>query len=343
MELSVKFHPVGEFSLDIQIKHQSSNTFIGLTGPSGAGKSTLLRCLAGLESQARVSGKWQSFDWATARVGLVFQDSLVFPHLSVGQNLLLAADFARKQSHNFDEVVSGCRCHHLLSRMPASLSGGEAQRVALARAVLNAPDILLLDEPVSALDSHSRHDILSYLRRLSAAGLPMLLVSHDLTDLSVYCPSLLYVEEGRIIYHGPTGKVLDQIYQGKTAITASRFGLLHGDVVTVHNYGLVEFCCEGQTLYAEHPFVHNNAVTLSIRAEAVTIDRELSATTSAANSFICTVQAVTPEDSGHYQVTLTCGETLLYARLNVIAFNQLQLHPGEAVAARFATHSFHTS
>ena len=340
MEFTVSFQPGPDFGLDVQIPTPGREPFIGLTGPSGAGKSTLLRCLAGLEDQAIVSGSWQSLGWAEARVGLVFQESLLFPHLSVKQNLLLATSYSREHTYQFDDVVTGCQCHHLLHRMPASLSGGEAQRVALARAILNGPDILLLDEPVSALDTHTRHAILSYLRRLATAGLPMILVSHDLSDLSVYCPSLIYIEAGRCVFYDSTVKVLEEVYQHRKITSASRFGVLRGPVIATHSEGLVEFCCEGQSLFAEYPFIHNEEVALSIGEAAVTIDREWNAATSATNCFVCMVEVLKPEDNGHFQVCLSCGQTRLYARLNKIAQAQLNLQPGEQVAARFATHSF---
>ncbi|WP_269749799.1 TOBE domain-containing protein [Salinimonas marina] len=123
-------------------------------------------------------------------------------------------------------------------------------------------------------------------------------------------------------------------------MATTRFGLLQGPVVETHPHGLVEFCCEGQSLFAEYPFIHNEQVALSIAAGAVTIDRELNAASSATNCFVCVVLAVKPEENGHFLVALGCGQTRLYARLNAIAYTQLNLQTGEQVAARFATHSF---
>lgn len=345
MEFSVSYRASNSFALNITVSNPSQDMMIGLTGPSGAGKSTLLRCLARLQHDASVQGQWQHYTFRQGRVGLVFQDSLLFPHLSVGQNLLLAVDYARSQAHWFDEVVLGCQCSHLLSRMPHSLSGGEAQRVALARAILNSPDILLLDEPVSALDNQTKHAILGYLRSLADNGLPVLIVSHDLQDLSVYCTSVLYLEAGKVVHEGPAHAVIRQIHQQQINNNiangaATQFGIISGPKQNPDNEPVVAFSCEQQTLYADKPFVHNGLVSLAVPASAVTIDRQLTEPTSMGNRFICQLAALDVIVPGAYLATLQCNDTVLYATLNDIAIKQLQLSVGDTVAARFAVEAF---
>lgn len=336
MEFSVNFRRHADFELDVSVTQRSVNTMVGLTGPSGAGKSSLLRCLAGLERHAQVSGDWQGKLFTRKRVGLVFQEALLFPHLSVGQNLLLAADFAKGQTFWFDEVVLGCRCNHLLSRMPASLSGGEAQRVAIARAILNSPKILLLDEPVSALDNHTRHHILAFLRKLADNGLPVLLVSHDLQDLALYCHNLLYMEAGRLVHQGKPQEVLPKIYQNHPVSASVQFSVISGSQPQVNKtYHYVSFDCEGQQLFATSPVISGDHVHMSVAAASVSVDRQTTCDVSTENAFQCEVMQVHPPENGQVLVCLQRNQTRLYALISEFSAARLALQVGETVTARF--------
>ncbi|BAP88514.1 molybdate ABC transporter ATPase [Burkholderiales bacterium GJ-E10] len=185
-----------------------------LIGPSGAGKTTCLRGIAGLEPGARgvvtVGGTvWQ--DSASGiflpphrrAVGMVFQDARLFPHRSVRQNL--AFGIARPDPGSprvaWDDVVEILGLGSLLPRMPARLSGGEAQRVAIGRALLANPRLLLLDEPLSAIDEARKDELLPYLERLrDEHRLPMIYVSHAMPEISRLADRVLLLKEGRITY-----------------------------------------------------------------------------------------------------------------------------------------------
>lgn len=182
-----------------------------LFGPSGSGKTTLLRCIAGLERASgalRVNGEtWQdetTFVPTHKRpLGYVFQEASLFPHLSVRANLEYGykriAPAAR--TVQFDQVVEWLGLSHLIERGDVtSLSGGERQRVAIGRALLTSPRILLMDEPLSALDTTSKQEILPYLERLHRElNIPVLYVSHALDEVTRLADHLVLLDKGRVI------------------------------------------------------------------------------------------------------------------------------------------------
>jgi molybdate transport system ATP-binding protein len=183
--------------------------FLTLFGPSGAGKTTLMRMIAGLEKPdsgvIEVDGEvW--FD-STKKInlppqkrsiGFVFQDYALFPTMSVRENLLFAADNAQQRS-NVDELIELVELTQLSNRLPATLSGGQKQRVALARALVRHPKILLLDEPLSALDPSMRQKLQDELALVhERLGVTTLLVSHDIAETVKLSDRLAQVEAGHI-------------------------------------------------------------------------------------------------------------------------------------------------
>jgi molybdate transport system ATP-binding protein len=207
---------LGHFVLDVGFNVPATGV-TGLFGPSGCGKTTVLRCMAGLhrldEGYCAVSGEvWQDgpmFRPAHRRaVGYVFQEASLFPHLSVRGNLVYGAP-GRKPPRGagvigFDEVAELLGLGSLLERAPHHLSGGERQRVAMGRALLSQPKLLLMDEPLSALDRQTKDEILPFLERLHASlSLPILYVSHDMAEVERLADTLLLMDAGRIRASGP--------------------------------------------------------------------------------------------------------------------------------------------
>ena len=184
----------GRFARTVQI--ESSARVVALTGPSGAGKTSVLNAIAGLlrpRAGRIVVDDRVLFDDARRidlpahrrRIGYVFQDARLFPHLDVRRNLGYGRHARREvQAFAFDQVVELLGIAPLLARRPANLSGGEAQRVAIGRALLSQPALLLLDEPLSALDQARREELIPYLQRVrDDLSMPMLYVSHTLDDV----------------------------------------------------------------------------------------------------------------------------------------------------------------
>jgi len=199
----------GDFTLDAEFVAEGKVT--ALFGPSGSGKSTILRLIAGLlrpDSGRIVLNGRVVFDSAVGidmpprrrHVGLVFQDGLLFPHMSVRQNLLYGA-WARRTAPpaGFARTLEILGISHLLDRAPRSLSGGERQRVAIGRALMSDPAVLLMDEPVTAVDQERRAEILPYLETLTrASSAPLLYVSHAMTEVEKLADRIVYVRNGRV-------------------------------------------------------------------------------------------------------------------------------------------------
>lgn len=201
------------FALDV--RDDAEVQVLGLVGPSGAGKTTLLEALAGLRPATgviRVGGR-TLLDSASGidvpararRVGYVPQDALLFPHLSVRGNLLYGA----RDRSRLDALAGMLEIAPLLDRPATALSGGERQRVALGRALASAPDLLLLDEPLGALDPARRDRILPYvLRARQALGVAMVWVTHDLDEVELAADRVLALDQGQVRHAGPAAAVL---------------------------------------------------------------------------------------------------------------------------------------
>jgi len=204
--------PLRSFALELAL--DVSRT-VALVGPSGAGKTSVLRAIAGLvePSRGRVvldGERWLDTERRVSlpperrRVGLVFQDYALFPHLSVRGNVAFGS-----RGRPVDELLERFRIRHLAATQPAELSGGERQRVALARALAREPAVLLLDEPLAALDAHTksevRHELAELLRELA---LPTLLVTHDYEDAAALADEVGVLVEGRLRQLGPPAELV---------------------------------------------------------------------------------------------------------------------------------------
>ncbi|RUP37705.1 MAG: ATP-binding cassette domain-containing protein [Acinetobacter sp.] len=195
----------GQFDLDQRF--QSDQSVIGLFGASGSGKTTILHSIAGLVTPQAGWIKIKNQTWfdqaqrinlstQQRRIGLVFQDAQLFPHKNVKQNLLFGFKHIQPQQRQFevDYIIELLKLEHLIERMPIKLSGGEKQRVALGRALLYSPQLLLLDEPLSALDAAHKAEIIPFFQRVKQElGIPMLYVSHDKSEIEQLTHEIWYL------------------------------------------------------------------------------------------------------------------------------------------------------
>ena len=233
----------GAFQLDVDLRVAEGGEFVALFGPSGAGKTTLLRCLAGLEQpeQGRlvVNGVvW--FDSAThtnllpqqRRVGYMFQDYALFPNMTVRGNL----EFALRKGADkkrVDVLLDLMALGELQHRKPLTLSGGQKQRVALARALVSEPDLLLLDEPFSALDEKIRSRLHDEVLRLQRQfGLTAVIVSHDVGEVYKLSSRVMVMEAGELIRQGsPAGVFSEGQTSGKFRFTGEILAIESMDVM----------------------------------------------------------------------------------------------------------------
>jgi molybdate transport system ATP-binding protein len=208
-----------QFTLELDVDLQNART--GIFGPSGAGKTSLLETIAGLRKPETAKIRLDnclfedteqaySLPVRLRRIGYVPQDDSLFPHLSVRRNLLYGTDGKSKHdTFSFDHVISFLKIGSLLARDVRSLSRGENQRIVIARALLSAPRLLLLDEPLTALDASLKETILHQLRSLHYEfGIPMLYVTHDPVEANEICEEILILTAGRLLSRGNPRELL---------------------------------------------------------------------------------------------------------------------------------------
>ncbi len=217
-------------AFELTVEHELPLTGVtALFGHSGSGKTTLLRVFAGLERGAKGRVAFNGEVWQKTSpdpfflppeqraVGYVFQDARLFPHLTVAGNLAFAEQRASGRGHPIkrDAVVARFGLEPLLARNPTTLSGGERQRVAIARALVTRPRLLLMDEPLSALDARRRAEILPYIARLPAEfGVPVIYVTHAVDEVAYLADSMIVLSEGRKVADGPVAETLARLDLG---------------------------------------------------------------------------------------------------------------------------------
>jgi molybdate transport system ATP-binding protein len=220
LEIRQLFLHLEQFALEIDVDLRNART--GIFGPSGAGKTSLLEVIAGLRrpETARICLDDQLFDDIARgyslpvrlrKIGYVPQDDSLFPHFSVRQNLIYGTNgHSEHETFSFDHVTNFLQINSLLDRDVRSLSRGENQRIVIARALLSAPRLLLLDEPLTALDSRLKETILQQLHSLhDEFSIPMLYVTHDPAEAIEICQEVLILESGKLISRGNPRELLN--------------------------------------------------------------------------------------------------------------------------------------
>jgi molybdate transport system ATP-binding protein len=222
LKLDVRLERAG-FRLEVRETLRLAGITV-LFGPSGSGKTTLLRIVAGLDDGAAGDVAFDGSVWQRGRqkvpahrrrIGYVFQDGRLFGHLSVEDNLrygLRRAGRGGGKPIELGAVVAALDLAPLLQRRPASLSGGEQQRVAIGRALLTTPRLLLMDEPLSALDIGRKREILPHIERLpSEFGVPVLYVTHNIDEVARLATDVVLLAAGRVTARGPVGEILERV------------------------------------------------------------------------------------------------------------------------------------
>jgi molybdate transport system ATP-binding protein len=345
MNLRAQFqHDYPGFRLDVDLDLPGTGV-TAVFGPSGCGKTTLLRCMAGLtraaQGQFRVQGEtWQddvTFMPVHRRpVGYVFQEANLFAHLSVQRNLDYgkARVSAARQRVEFDQAIELLGIGHLLQRMPQGLSGGERQRVAIARALLSSPRLMLMDEPLAALDVARKNEFLPYLQRLhDELDIPVIYVSHAPDEVARLADHIVVMQAGRAVAAGPLTETLARldlpIRLGEDAgvvldaVVAERDQAWH--LASVEFPGGSLWVRDGGHAMGQH-------VRVRILARDVSIALGKFSGTSIQNCLPATVEQLA--DDTHPALTLLrlkVGSSALLARLTQRSAAGLELAPGKPV------------
>lgn len=343
----------GGFVLDVDLSLPGRGVS-ALFGPSGSGKTTVLRAIAGLERAPGglvVAGDevWQD-DAAGVfvptfkrAVGYVFQEPSLFPHLSVRDNL----EFGRKRAARADRRAAGRQpglaatadllgIGHLLDQMPGQLSGGERQRAAIARTLLAAPRLLLMDEPLSALDLKRKLEILPYLERMhDELALPIVYVSHSTDEVARLADHLVLLDDGKLKASGPLGQTLARIDLAQAFDDDA--GVVIEAVVSGHDEdGLTRLSFEGGMLYASRrEALPGSRVRCRIHARDVSLAIERPRGTSIVNILPALVTATASASApGQVMVSLQLGQTTLLARITERSRRELGIVAGAQVWAQ---------
>jgi len=323
-----------------------------LFGPSGAGKTTILRCIAGLERPDRGRVVFGDVEWFRSEppvwvppqrrgVGLLHQDFALFPHRTVRGNVGFGLRGMSKLERRArtDDVLRRFGLTTLAERRPAELSGGQQQRVALARALAPSPRLLLLDEPLSALDAPTRQDLRTELRRLLiGARIPSLVVTHDRTEAMALGDRMVVVIDGSVRQVGEVQEVFSRPVDRDVARAVGVETVVAARVVGRRD-GLLVLRTPGPRLLAVDPGISVSRVLACIRAEEVVLRLDEPATESARNHVTGTVVSIEREGPLE-RIHLDCGFDLA-AVVTPEARRELGLAPGRSVVALIKAPAIH--
>ena len=338
--------------LDLRVVFDAPAGVTALFGRSGSGKTTVINAVAGLltpdAGQIALDGT-PLFDSAgriavpvhRRRLGYVFQDARLFPHLSVRQNMAYGQRFAPRDATgpSLGEVSDLLGVDPLLDRRPGALSGGERQRVAIGRALLSRPRMLLMDEPLAALDTARKADILPYLERLrDQTGIPMLYVSHAVGEVARLATTVIVLENGQVARAGPAEEVLSDPGLARQIGLRETGAVLSAKVTRHHADGLTELAVSAGRLFLPRIDLAPGAATrVRILAHDVILSRTAPEGLSALNILPGTVADLRPGEGPGMIVQIRTGQDRLLARITRRSAVALGLAPGAEVYAVIKT------
>lgn len=320
-----------------------------LFGPSGSGKTTLLRCIAGLERTTNGMLQVQDDVWQDGAnflpahkrpLGYVFQEASLFPHLSVRQNLEYGLKRIPSEQRKvpLEQAVEWLDLNKLIERdSPAGLSGGEQQRVAIARALLTSPRLLLMDEPLSALDAASKREILPYLERLhDELQIPVIYVSHALDEVARLADQLVLMEQGCVIASGAFNEILARLDLPTAHLDDA--GTVIEAKVAVHDeaYHLTRLDFSGGSLWVSRmKRAAGSPVRARVLARDVSIATAAPHGSSISNILAARIAGILDEGPDRVILRLTVGsEHIVLSRITRRSRDQLGLVPGMEVFAQ---------
>jgi molybdate transport system ATP-binding protein len=339
------------FALDVDLQLPGRGV-TALYGHSGSGKTTCLRCIAGLERAEEGFVQINDEVWQDSRKGLfvpphrralgyVFQEASLFPHLSVLANLEFGLKRIPRAQRRVDmaHATELLGIGHLLDRHPQHLSGGERQRIGIARALLTSPSLLLMDEPLAALDSKRKSEILPYLERLhDELEIPVLYVSHAQDEVARLADHIVLLSDGKALASGPIGETLARL-DLPMALGDDAGVVINGTVSAYdEHYQLLTLqlpASQLQMRVAHAPLALGKQLRFKIQARDVSLSLQAEEHSSILNRLPVTVtQEIPADNAAHVLVSLDAAGTPLLARITRYSRDQLQLHPGQTLWAQ---------
>ncbi len=346
LTLTVK-HRLGAFTLDADLTAGKGVT--ALFGRSGSGKTSVIRIIAGLtkpdhgtltlDGMALADSNKRLFTPChKRRFGTVFQEARLFPHLTVEQNLHYGRWFADKAGEHTEstKIIEMLGIGNLLKRRPEKLSGGEKQRVAIGRALLSSPRLLLMDEPLTALDEARKAEIIPYLERLrDETNIPIIYVSHSISEVSRLADQIVVMKDGRVEVAGPAAEILS-----RSAFTAQLERREIGSILS----GSVEGFDAAHGLVT----IRLGKVTLQIPAISATVGHRVRVHVPARDVMLATVKpeglsalnileghiaGIVLSDDGMAMVQVDCGGDVIASRITRLSVERLVLAQGQPIFA----------
>ena len=333
----------GDFELSVAAAIELAGT-TAVFGPSGSGKTTLLRVVAGLDRPKRGRIVCGDVVWHDTpahvpayerRVGYVFQDGRLFAHMTVEGNLRFALRHARASGPiTMRDAVAALDLDRLLERRPASLSGGEEQRVAIARALLTNPRLLVMDEPLSSLDTPRRREIAAYIERVPETfGVPILYVTHDIDEVIRLADRILLLSRGTVAAFGGVKEILERSDLWPLTGRLEAGSILEA-VVVAHASGMTELSLDGQKLRMPQTTARaGEAVRLRVHARDVAIATQRPVRLSIRNAITARVDRIEVDETVYVELVLGIGTQSLRSRITREALEELQLVRGQTVYA----------
>ena len=353
MRLQADLHLARGESFELSLALQTKGVGVsGLFGKSGCGKTTILRSLCGLEPTLRGRIEFSDEIWFDSEkrhslpphlrsLSWVPQESELFDHLDVKGNLRFALNRlpSSKRRLQLREVIDWLQLDHLLDRQPRQLSGGQKQRVAIGRALLRSPKLLLLDEPLAALDEEARLEILPLLEALKhRLDMPMIYVSHSLKDLARLADEVVWIEEGRLRRQDPVQEFFSSfetsrfVKEAPGAVIRTKV-LAHDDDDKITELETLA----GPLFIPRHEAKVGASLRIQILSRDVAISLDENVNDSVLNELPARLESFEENAEGHFLLRLRCGGSEgfhLLAGVTRRSFRRLKLEPGMAVQAR---------
>jgi len=333
-----------DFNLDIDLQLPASGITV-VFGPSGSGKTTLLRCLAGLEKSGKMEIAGQVLQNENIfipvnrrAIGMVFQESRLFSHLKVRDNLLYGYKRTPVNSRrlHLEDIGRVLSLEKLLERSIDKLSGGEKQRVALGRALLTSPKLLLMDEPLAALDAQRKKEIIPFIRKVEQElSIPIIYVTHSMSEVLQLVDTMLILKDGKVVNYGPVEKVFSDI-RLRDAIGDEHSGAVLDTTVLEHDaeFGITRLDFMGQELSVPIQDISpGKGLRVHIHSKDVSLATQPpNGLTSVLNILKTKVKKIGENVGYSVDIELDAGRPLL-ATITRKSLSNLNIRPGQSIYA----------